>query len=103
MPWHKSDATMASDGPFASQFDPIYSPGVPAPSSGIYQCIACHYEIVRDQGHALPPASDKVHDNWGLYDSSEAQAKWLIVRPLDKKPGSHSDNAVSPQFATRVV
>jgi hypothetical protein len=37
-------------------FDRLFSPGTPAPASGIYRCESCGYEASSTAGNPLPPA-----------------------------------------------
>jgi hypothetical protein len=42
-------------------FDEIFSPGTPAPWSGIYRCQACHLEAACNANQPLPPQNIHPH------------------------------------------
>ncbi|WP_437816577.1 hypothetical protein [Sorangium sp. So ce1078] len=45
------------------EFDRVYPPGAHAPTSGIYRCKSCGYEVVSTAGNKLPPenSDDLLH------------------------------------------
>lgn len=47
----------------SNAFDQHHSPGTPAPSAGIYRCVACGAEIGIAEGKTLPTQHSKLHDD----------------------------------------
>ena len=54
-------------------FDRVYTPGTPAPFSGIYRCTACGYEVASNEEQPLPTQSHSVHR------PAMAPIRWQLV------------------------
>lgn len=60
-------------------FDAYLPPGAAAPHAGIYRCATCGFEVVAQQGHALPATTHCPGHSpeWGR--SSAGAVRWQLV------------------------
>lgn len=61
-------------------FDQEYTPGVAAPYSGIYMCVACKDEAACNKGNPLPPQNHRQHN-------SSARIRWKLLVQTQNGPG----------------
>jgi hypothetical protein len=59
-------------------FDQTYLPGHPTPTSGLYRCESCGFEVVSTVNHPLPPENHCQHHS-PKWRCSAGRVQWRLV------------------------
>ena len=62
----------------SSTFDGVLTPGTPTPSSGIYRCESCGFEVVSTFGHPLPP-TQVCPNHSPRWQCAHGPVRWRLV------------------------